>query len=302
MSENQPIHEGQILTGALFSEPMRVETVRASGTDTWVVGLVGIWSEQFRRVTLSCQEFELYRDVTRFVKQQSTQAAAQGDDPRARAIGFLMSLYQRRLASSTYAIRHSLENRTKRLKEGLKRAQELSRMAPPDIPSPGELEEMEEGERERLEEILEAITLAGNAEQIQKEIEELRSLALKAKAVEDAEAEAKLFRLEQRMGRIHRYGQQENCLIFNFVATNTIEGRVLQRLLELLQKSRKACLPLHLYRRHWRGSANMRLRRFWKKPVPGVLPKTAGNVTGSMWLLIVTQASTTGTHQGPCTV
>ncbi len=34
------------------------------------------------------------------------------------------------------------------------------------------------------------------------------------------------------MGRIHRYGQKENCLIFNFVATNTIEGRVLQRLLE----------------------------------------------------------------------
>jgi hypothetical protein len=56
-------------------------------------------------------EFELYRDVTRFVKKQSTKAAAQGDDPRARAVGFLMSLYQRRLASSTYAMQHSLENR-----------------------------------------------------------------------------------------------------------------------------------------------------------------------------------------------
>ena len=31
-------------------------------------------------------------------------------------------------------------------------------------------------------------------------------------------------RLEQRMGRIHRYGQTKDCLIFNFVATNTIEG------------------------------------------------------------------------------
>jgi SNF2 family DNA or RNA helicase len=45
-------------------------------------------------------EFELCREVTRFVKQQSAKAAAQGDDPRARAVGFLMSLYQRRLASS----------------------------------------------------------------------------------------------------------------------------------------------------------------------------------------------------------
>jgi superfamily II DNA/RNA helicase len=43
-------------------------------------------------------------------------------------------------------------------------------------------------------------------------------------------------RLEQRMGRIHRYGQRHDCLIFNFVATNTIEGRVLQRLLEKLQE------------------------------------------------------------------
>ena len=50
-------------------------------------------------------EFDLYRDVTRFVKQQSAKAAAQGDDPRARAVGFLMSLYQRRLASSTQDLR-----------------------------------------------------------------------------------------------------------------------------------------------------------------------------------------------------
>lgn len=131
------------------------------------------------------QEFELYRDITRFVKQQSTQAAAQGEDPRARAIGFLMSLYQRRLASSTYAIRHSLENRIRRRKDGLLRAQELTRVSPPELPSPEDIEEMEEGERERLEEILEAITLAGNAEQIHKEIEELHRLALKAKTVEE---------------------------------------------------------------------------------------------------------------------
>lgn len=47
-------------------------------------------------------EDRLNRDVTHFVKYQSAKAAAQGDDPRARAVGFLMALYQRRLASSTY--------------------------------------------------------------------------------------------------------------------------------------------------------------------------------------------------------
>ncbi len=289
-------------------------------------------------------EFDLYRDITRFVKQQSTKAAAQGDDPRARAVGFLMSLYQRRLASSTYAMRHSLQNRAKRLEEGLKRAQELARQAPPDLPDPEELEEMEESERERLEETLEAITLAGNAQQVREEVQELMQLAGQAQAVEASGTEAKLSelkellqqegffdhpekrlliftefkdtldylmerlkswgfrvgcihggmkpgsrdergtrlhteqqfregtiqvlvateaageginlqvcnilfnydipwnpnRLEQRMGRIHRYGQRKDCLIFNFVATNTIEGRVLQRLLEKLQEIRDA--------------------------------------------------------------
>lgn len=42
------------------------------------------------------------------------------------------------------------------------------------------------------------------------------------------------------MGRIHRYGQKEDCLIFNFVATNTIEGQVLRKLLEKLQEIRNA--------------------------------------------------------------
>ncbi|MCZ7573956.1 MAG: DEAD/DEAH box helicase [Ardenticatenaceae bacterium] len=289
-------------------------------------------------------EFELYRDVTRFVKRQSARAAAQGDDPRARAVGFLMSLYQRRLASSTYALRHSLENRARRLDESLKRAFQLVNQAPPDLPDPEEIEEMEEAERERLEQLLEAITLAQNADQVREEIAELRRLAEQARAVEASGTETKLARLkellhhegffdhpeqrlliftefkdtldylverfkvwgfrvgfihggmragsrdeagtrlyaeqqfrggaiqilvateaageginlqvchilfnydipwnpnrlEQRMGRIHRYGQQKDCLIFNFVAGNTIEGRVLQRLLEKLQEIRNA--------------------------------------------------------------
>jgi SNF2 family DNA or RNA helicase len=289
-------------------------------------------------------EFDLYRDVTRFVKQQSAKAAAQGDDPRARAVGFLMSLYQRRLASSTHAMRHSLENRAKRLEVGLNRAHEIISLVPPDLPDPEEIEEMEDYEREKLEKMLDAITLAANEEQIREEINKLKKLAEQAQLVEDSGTEAKLSRLkdllhqegffdhpeqrlllftefkdtldylmgrlkdwgfkigcihggmksgfrdqpgtrlyteqqfkdgdiqvlvateaageginlqcchilfnydipwnpnrlEQRMGRIHRYGQKSDCLIFNFVATNTIEGKVLQRLLEKLQGIRDA--------------------------------------------------------------
>lgn len=39
-------------------------------------------------------------------------------------------------------------------------------------------------------------------------------------------------RLEQRMGRIHRYGQAQDVLVFNLVARNTREGAVLSRLLQ----------------------------------------------------------------------
>ena len=41
-------------------------------------------------------------------------------------------------------------------------------------------------------------------------------------------------RLEQRMGRIHRYGQKQDVLVFNMVAGNTKEGKVLERLLTKL--------------------------------------------------------------------
>jgi len=289
-------------------------------------------------------EDELYREVTAFVKAQSNRAAAAGDDPRARAVRFLMALYQRRLASSTFSLRRSLENRAKRLADSLKKAQEIARFAPPDLPDMEELDEMEDSERERLEDIIAAVSIASNPEQVKVEIGELNELAIHAKRVEDSGTEAKLSRmrevlqqqgffdrpqqllliftefkdtleylvknlrtwgftvgtihggmhigsrdepgtrlhaeqqfregitqvlvateaageginlqccnilfnydipwnpnrLEQRMGRIHRYLQTKDCLIFNFVATNTIEGHVLQKLLEKLQEIRDA--------------------------------------------------------------
>ncbi|MDI6892286.1 MAG: helicase-related protein [Actinomycetota bacterium] len=45
-------------------------------------------------------------------------------------------------------------------------------------------------------------------------------------------------RLEQRMGRIHRYGQQREVHIYNLVAVDTYEGKVLAKLFEKLDKIR----------------------------------------------------------------
>jgi len=47
-------------------------------------------------------------------------------------------------------------------------------------------------------------------------------------------------RLEQRMGRIHRYGQQREVHIYNLVAIDTREGAVLRALFQKLERIREA--------------------------------------------------------------
>jgi len=47
-------------------------------------------------------------------------------------------------------------------------------------------------------------------------------------------------RLEQRMGRIHRYGQQKEVHIYNLVAADTREGMVLQALFQKLERIQQA--------------------------------------------------------------
>ena len=44
------IAEGQILTGVMFNEPMRVVTTRRSGGGAVIAGMVGQASGQFREV------------------------------------------------------------------------------------------------------------------------------------------------------------------------------------------------------------------------------------------------------------
>jgi superfamily II DNA or RNA helicase len=46
-------------------------------------------------------------------------------------------------------------------------------------------------------------------------------------------------RLEQRMGRIHRYGQQHEVHIYNLVTVDTREGRILEKLFEKLNRMKE---------------------------------------------------------------
>lgn len=46
-------------------------------------------------------------------------------------------------------------------------------------------------------------------------------------------------RIEQRMGRVHRYGQKKSVRIYNVMLENTIEGRVLDKLFEKVEDIRR---------------------------------------------------------------
>ena len=46
-------------------------------------------------------------------------------------------------------------------------------------------------------------------------------------------------RLEQRMGRIHRYGQRNEVYIYNLVAADTLEGQILERLFVKLKRMKE---------------------------------------------------------------
>ena len=56
--QSPPLSVGQILTGPLFNEPMRVEVVQSNGVASWMVGLVGTNSERYRKVTISADDLE----------------------------------------------------------------------------------------------------------------------------------------------------------------------------------------------------------------------------------------------------
>jgi superfamily II DNA or RNA helicase len=295
---------------------------------------------------ISEEEFDLYDQLTRYVENQSIRAA-RDDSARGRAVGFTMAMLQRRFASSTYAVRRSLE-RMKEKRERILENPEKYRQEQIAKRLPDDFDELPEDEQQELVSDLEATVASFNPEHLREEISDLAVLIRQAKGLEAKEQEVKVrhlkkllmekglfadptmklliftehkdtldflvgdgregrplgklrewgltvtqihggmkigdrdtpgtriyserefretcqvlvateaageginlqfcwvlinydipwnpVRLEQRMGRIHRYGQEKDCLIFNFVTTNTREGRVMQKLFERIEQ------------------------------------------------------------------
>lgn len=278
-------------------------------------------------------EKELYNALSRYVNEQYNKALRQD---RRRNVAFALVILQRRLASSTYALLRSLERRKKRLEELLLGIEEKSR--PESSYNLEEVEDFNEEERWKQEEVWETLSVAENRQELQAELRTLETLIAQARPIVNADppSEAKLKhfkealddlnrrypdakiliftesrdtldylernlrrwgygvctihgamdlekriraeavfrneaqimvateaageginlqfcylminydipwnpnRLEQRMGRIHRYGQTREVYIFNLVATDTREGQVLKALFDKLDEIRDA--------------------------------------------------------------
>lgn len=298
---------------------------------------------------LDGDELDFYDELTRYVEDQS-MAAASDESARGRAVGFTMAMLQRRMASSVYAVRRSLERMRERREKILEdpeayRRQQIERRVPEDF------DELTEEEQQKIIGQLEGEVLSADPAVLREEIGRLTRLIDHAKELEGRDTQSKLtklravlneqglfrdskmrllvftehkdtldylagdgrdgrplgklrewgltltqihggmkigdrdttgsriyaerefkesaqvlvateaageginlqfcwlminydipwnpVRLEQRVGRIHRYGQEHDCLVINFVAQNTREGRVLQKLLDRLREIRR---------------------------------------------------------------
>lgn len=294
---------------------------------------------QTRKITLTDSEMKLYYAVSNYVRTQYGKGLAKSSDRKKRNVAFALIIMQRRMASSTYALLHSLMRRKTRLEEILNdpKSAILPDTSWNDIRYDSDDES--ESERWKMELMWETVSVAENREELRKEIDTLNDMISAAKRItnggddiirkgklgefrealktmesdhpgdkilvfteskdtlqylesnikqwgysvnvihggmtleERVEAESKFknetrimvateaageginlqfchlminydipwnpSRLEQRMGRIHRYGQDKEVTIINMVAVETTEGQVLARLFEKLEHIRQ---------------------------------------------------------------
>ncbi|MBR3747553.1 MAG: DUF3883 domain-containing protein [Selenomonadaceae bacterium] len=131
---------------------------------------------------LSQQETELYNSVTDYVADGFNRAERLKGNKKT-SVGFAMTILQRRLASSPQAIYRSLERRSDRLQNDLRKKTFLQAT---DMSSEifDDCEEYPSGESERLEnELSERETSSLTKEELRREIETLRQLTDTAKKV-----------------------------------------------------------------------------------------------------------------------
>ncbi len=163
---------------------------------------------------LSDAEARLYAAVTDYVREEFNRADALANAGRAGAIGFALTLLQRRLASSPEAIHQSLRRRRERLEsrlrelEVLQRGGRLSRPAAFEGPEldTDDLEDLRDAPEREAEDtevrILDQATAARSIAELKAEIETLRRLEALSLQVRRAGRDTKWRELASLLGSI----------------------------------------------------------------------------------------------------
>ena len=157
----------------------------------------------------SPKEKELYNDLSDYVNRQYNKALTKD---KKNNVAFALVILQRRLASSTYALRKSLARRKTRLQELLDGAEERKRsVSTIDFETIGDLSEEE---RWKEEEIWETLSVAENRVELQREIETLETLADMAQEIIESETEIKVRELRNTLDKLEADFSGEKILIF----------------------------------------------------------------------------------------
>jgi len=144
---------------------------------------------------LNADEYDFYYQLTHFVEDQSVKAAA-NQSAQGRAVGFTMAMLQRRFASSTYAVRRSLERMKERREKILAdpaayRREQINRRIPENF------DELPDEEQQTIIEELENVVATIDPDALRAEIVQLGSLISQAKDLEEREIESKLVKLKE---------------------------------------------------------------------------------------------------------
>jgi SNF2 family DNA or RNA helicase len=131
---------------------------------------------------LSALERELYENVTAYVRQGWDAAEKLIQKNKINAIGFALTILQRRLSSSPEAIYQSLRRRRERLEKKLEEIGKfgISRLIHPEMDDEDDWEDYEEAPEEDInrqeEELLDDATAAQSKEELSNEISALKTL------------------------------------------------------------------------------------------------------------------------------
>ena len=171
---------------------------------------------QTLRVQLSPAERKLYDRVTDYVRRWYRKVHGR-QDPRSRNVAFALTILQRRLASSLYAVRESLRRRRQKLQNLLDKWDRYlldQQMEPIEEEFDEETSDWTAKDWENLLEALESLTAASSPEELRTEVRELEELIRLAAEVEKAGEETKIQELRRVVEQYLRHNPDEKLLIF----------------------------------------------------------------------------------------